>query len=531
MKMIESLAYTPTELSFGTSGLRTLVVDMTDLECYINTLGFLRFLADEERLRTGEAVYIAGDLRPSTPRIMAAVLAAVTAGGYLPVNCGKIPTPAVAYYAMQRHAPSIMVTGSHIPADRNGIKFNKRIGEVLKADEPAIQQAVAVVRRQVYDQAAVDSAFDSYGHLKAPPQLGPPLEEAEAQYVQRYLKVFPAASLSGKQLIVYQQSAVGRDILVALLQALGAEVIAIERSAVFIPIDTENITERERQRFKGFSRRYPQAFAIISADGDSDRPIVIDETGEFHRGDLVGCLTARYLGARFAAVPISSNDAVDQFCKANGMQLVHTKVGSPYVIAGMQAAAANQQPTVSWEVNGGFLTGSDISLQGRLITALPTRDAVLPIICTLLSAVERQLSVSAVFAGLPQRFTGGGLIDDVALELIQQFREQVSNVQFMQVNVQFMQVIATGVFRRSDLGEIAHVDTTDGLRLIFETGDIIHIRPSGNAPQFRVYSNASSSARAKQLAAEAVAPNGYITRLLETLTRSAVRGPTNDRAR
>jgi hypothetical protein len=41
------------------------------------------------------------------------------------VNCGFIPSPAVALYGITREIPSIMVTGSHIPDDRNGIKFNQ----------------------------------------------------------------------------------------------------------------------------------------------------------------------------------------------------------------------------------------------------------------------------------------------------------------------------------------------------------------------------------------------------------------------
>jgi phosphomannomutase len=75
--LLESLSYRPNELTFGTSGLRGLVTDMTDLECYINARGFLRSLAAEQGLESGSKVYVAGDLRDSTPRIMRAVATAV----------------------------------------------------------------------------------------------------------------------------------------------------------------------------------------------------------------------------------------------------------------------------------------------------------------------------------------------------------------------------------------------------------------------------------------------------------------------
>src|SRR6266496_2901749 len=125
----DSLGYEPAELKFGTSGLRGLVTDMTDLECYINTAGFLAFLAAGGEIQSGVPIYVAGDLRDSTPRIIAVVTQAILDGGYRPVNSGQIPTPAIAFYALEQKAPCIVVTGSHIPAERNGIKFYKSAGE------------------------------------------------------------------------------------------------------------------------------------------------------------------------------------------------------------------------------------------------------------------------------------------------------------------------------------------------------------------------------------------------------------------
>ena len=50
--------------------------------------------------------------------------------------------------------------------------------------------------------------------------------------------------------------------------------------------------------------------AIVSTDGDGDRPLVADETGRFLRGDLVGALTARFLGADAIVTPVTSNSAL-----------------------------------------------------------------------------------------------------------------------------------------------------------------------------------------------------------------------------
>ena len=122
-------------VGFGTSGARGLAEAMTDRVCYAYTVGFLQYLERAGQIRPGEVVAVAGDYRPSTPRIMAAGCRAASDLGYRPVNCGTVPTPALAAYAMAEGAAGLMVTGSHIPDDRNGIKFNKPAGEILKADE------------------------------------------------------------------------------------------------------------------------------------------------------------------------------------------------------------------------------------------------------------------------------------------------------------------------------------------------------------------------------------------------------------
>jgi len=129
-------------VAFGTSGARGLVVAMTDEVCYTYTLGFLQYLAQQGDTVRGGRVAVAGDLRASTPRIMRAVMKAIVDRGCVPVNAGRVPSPAVALYGFDEGIPSIMVTGSHIPDDRNGIKFNRPKSELLKSDEPGMKEQV-----------------------------------------------------------------------------------------------------------------------------------------------------------------------------------------------------------------------------------------------------------------------------------------------------------------------------------------------------------------------------------------------------
>jgi phosphomannomutase len=172
----------------------------------------------------------------------------------------------------------VMVSGSHIPFDRNGIKLNKTVGEVLKSDEPGIAREVERVRAEEYGRTADNSLFDVSGTLKRPPDLPPLDRAAEEAYVQRYVSGFTGGGLSGLRILVYQHSAVGRDILPRILGELGAEVIAAGRSETFVSIDTENITEEQLDRLEEFAVAAEASGrprdAIVSTDGDSVRPLV-----------------------------------------------------------------------------------------------------------------------------------------------------------------------------------------------------------------------------------------------------------------
>src|SRR5690349_1736401 len=183
-----------------------------------------------------------------------------------PVNSGAIPTPAVMHYAVARGKGSIMITGSHIPFDRNGYKTNTSRGELLKKHEKPIEERVAQVRAHLYEQDAVESLFDENGRFKTGHQeLPPETEDARSAYLERYLRFFEGRPLRGKRLVFYQHSAVGRDLVVEILRGLGAEVIPSGRSETFVPIDTENIEADQLNTIQELSDEAAQSFGRIDA--------------------------------------------------------------------------------------------------------------------------------------------------------------------------------------------------------------------------------------------------------------------------
>ena len=476
-------------VAFGTSGARGLATAMTDQVCYAYAQGFLQYLESTGEIkRAGERVAVGGDFRPSTSRVMEAVCRAAEDLGYKPVNCGKVPSPAVALYGLENKIPAIMVTGSHIPDDRNGIKFNKCAGEVLKSDEKGMSS-------QVVDLD--DARFNADGNFAKPRPAHDVAPVAGENYVMRYLNYFASDALSGVRVGVYQHSAVGRDVLVKILSHLGAEVTPLARSDTFIPVDTEAIRPEDVQLAADWGKS-GKFDAIVSADGDSDRPLISDEHGNWLRGDIAGILCAKFLEADSISTPVSCNTAVEKSGWFPNIR--RTRIGSPYVVVSMmEATAAGAKRVVGYEANGGFLLNSDITANGKKLRALPTRDAVIVMLGILLLARAQRKTVAELAATLPARFTASDRIKNFATE-----KSQAILATFNSGSEAADKAAIEKMFGGIS-GHVAALNRTDGLRIIFANEEVIHLRPSGNAPEFRCYAEAKTDERAREITAHALA--------------------------
>jgi len=209
------------------------------------------------------------------------------------------------------------------------------------------------------------------------------------------------------------------------------------------------------------------------------------------RGDVAGILTAKYLGATFVATPVSCNTAVEK-CGAF-KRVARTKIGSPYVIEAMNSALGGSEKVVGYEANGGFLTSTDFTINGRL-PALPTRDALLVHLAVLLSARNQKITISKLLAGLPQRFT--------ASDRLEEFPTELSKKRIAALVEGGPSAIAQAF---PDFGAVKDTSTVDGLRITFASDEIVHLRPSGNAPELRCYTEASTEERAQELNAQVLA--------------------------
>ena len=299
-----------------------------------------------------------------------------------------------------------------------GYKTNSSRGELLKEQEAPINEQVSEVRERLYQEPREQSLFNERGMFKRGHQELPAEHtEARTAYIERFTGFFAGSSLQGKRILVYQHSAVGRDLLVEVLERLGATVVTGGRSDTFVPIDTENIDAGQLaviQKLADEAAAGCALHAVVSTDGDSDRPLVlgIDPVAGkvmFFGGDLVGMVVAAYLQADAVVVPISCNDAIDRGDLAPVLE-PKTRIGSPFVIAGMEAALAKGKKRVcGWEPNGGFLTGSPFTRGGATLQTRcsPATPACPSWVCSLRPSKPACLSLTYLpgcpngLAGLP----------------------------------------------------------------------------------------------------------------------------------
>lgn len=468
-------------VAFGTSGVRGLVENLTSDLCYAYTMAFIQSICSQSstnnEIPPSRRIAVGIDLRPSSPAIAKACIQAIEDAGYQAVYCGSIPTPALAFYAISNFMPSIMITGSHIPFDRNGIKFYRAEGEISKVDEQAILTEEVELPENLL--AKIESA-----------KLPDVQTEAILSFQARYLSLFAQVSsgLKGMRIGFYQHSSVARDALTSVLEQLGAEVVPLERTETFVPIDTEAVSAEDKK--KGLVWAKEGFDALISTDGDGDRPLIGDEKGHWLRGDIVGILCAEYLQASHVVTPVNSNTALES---SPIKETIRTKIGSPYVIAGMELLPKNESTkVVGYEANGGFLLGSDMLWGEQGLTALPTRDSFLPILLLLVEANRKKVKLSQLSQHLPPRFTASDRLkeypSELSAQLLNNLKASISE-----------QELLIGEIADSNIPRVSQINELDGLRMVLDNDEIVHLRPSGNAPELRCYAEADTSVRAEKI--------------------------------
>lgn len=289
----------------------------------------------------GPRICVAGDTRPSTPELRAAVVAGIVAAGGEALLLGTVPTPALSAAIGERGADGgIMVTASHNPAEDNGVKALGRDGRKLgRTQLAAIEAAMAApVERPGGKERALGGAGLSY--------------------VRAVLGALPEGAWLRQSLIVLDAAGgAATEWAPDVLSALGAMVLPL-----FSPRINENCGANHPQRLAAEVRAVG-ASAGIALDGDGDRGVLVGAAGEIYDGDGLLWLLRQ---PPVVVGTIMTNAGLERALFKEGIALHRTAVGDANVDAGMRRVHA----AVGGEPSGHMLFADGLPTADGLLSCL-----------------------------------------------------------------------------------------------------------------------------------------------------------------
>lgn len=312
-------------------------------------------------------VVIAKDTRLSGYMIENALTSGFLSVGVDVLLVGPMPTPAVAFLTKAMRADlGVMISASHNPYQDNGLKLFGPDGYKL-SDEAELK----IESFMDNDPASMFANPEKIGRAKR-------LDDAPGRYIEFVKSTFPKnLRLDGLKIVIDCANGAGYQVGPIILYELGAEVIPMAVSPNGTNINKE------------CGSTHPKALAAqvvmegahigIALDGDADRLVVVDETGEIIDGDQLMALIATHahkhgtLKANGIAATLMSNLGLEQFLASKKLKLHRTKVGDRYVMEAMRKQGFN----IGGEPSGHLILGDHSTTGDALVAALQVLAALL----------------------------------------------------------------------------------------------------------------------------------------------------------
>lgn len=430
---------------FGTSGIRGDAEKIfTKQFCYDIGKTFVEFLKRNNLLAP---IAIGIDPRTSSPRIKKDLIAGLSQGGVEIFDEGITPIPSVNWLIKTTSVKSaVMVTGSHIAPELNGVKFYAHDEEISEEDERQIENIYFSLKEKEEFKQALEPSV---------------LEDRARQLYSEMLFGIVKKELPKWKVTVDCANGSQSVVIPALLERLGFEVVKVncDPQADFIARDTDTDDKAQIEEIKETVVKESCDFGI-AYDGDGDRVVFIDEKGNFIQGEYSCSLIAKNSAGENIVTAISASQVVDKI----GKKVYRTKVGSPFIIGKMKEVGA----TFGFEPNGGAVSGE----------VMYTRDGGTTTVKMLNLLSKSSRTLSQLVATLPKFY-----MFRTKVEYKWELKDTIINA-------------AREKFKGIKIEEL------DGLKIWINENSWILFRSSANAPEFRVFAESASAETAKKLLAD-----------------------------
>jgi phosphoglucosamine mutase len=402
---------------FGTDGIRGVAGDLLTPEFAVQ-VGRAAAVVLAEKAGPHPLFVIGRDTRLSGPMLEAGLTAGLTSGGARVEIAGVLPTPGLAGLVLRRGADAgIVISASHNPFDDNGIKFFSSAGLKLSDEEEAeIEQHIR--HHDLRSLAGADFGCSE------------PLQGAVEDYVADVAARIPL-DLSGMRIAVdCAHGAMHRAAPLALEQS-GAQI-----TVLFDEPDGTNINAGCGSTHIGALQETVAADGFdlgLAFDGDGDRVLAVDASGELVDGDFIIAILAKHLKAQgklrgdTVVTTVMTNLGFHQAMEREGIEVLVTPVGDRYVVAEMLKG----DYLLGGEQSGHIInrdvctTGDGLATALLLLQALRQMDVPLAEAATVMQRLPQRLvnvrvrdlgelgAATAVWAAVDEetrRLEGGGRV-------------------------------------------------------------------------------------------------------------------------
>lgn len=309
---------------FGTDGIRGKIGKFPMTPDFVLKLGWAagKVLADNGH----PLVLIGKDTRISGYMLESALQAGLVAAGVNIRLLGPMPTPAVAYLTRAfRASAGIVISASHNPYDDNGLKFFSSDGTKLP---DSVEEEIEVWLERDFKTVSSD-------------RLGKVVraKDAAGRYIEFCKRGLPNdVSLKGLRLVVDCANGATYHVAPDVFRELGAEVIPLGNDPDGININ-DSCGATHVDGLQDAVMRY-RADVGVALDGDGDRLIMVDHTGEPVDGDeILGIIASHRIaqGQLQGGVvgTLMSNLGLEKYVQSLGVPFYRAKVGDRYVIEQM----------------------------------------------------------------------------------------------------------------------------------------------------------------------------------------------------
>jgi phosphoglucosamine mutase len=268
------------------------------------------------------------DTRDSGARIERALVAGLSAAGVDVVSLGVAPTPAVAWVGAQRGLPGAVISASHNAWTDNGIKFFAAGGRKLAdAVESRLQAELDAILGDDVESAAASTVGTDVDVLRD--------ETAVAGWCDAVVASCPV-DVSALRVVIDCANGASSSVAPAILRSLGLDPVVLHASP-----DGRNINAACGSTHPDDLRRAVVEVGAdvgLAFDGDADRLLAVDETGELVDGDQLLAMFAADLRARGVlrgdrlVVTVMSNLGLRLRMDGLGITVIETPVGDRHVL-------------------------------------------------------------------------------------------------------------------------------------------------------------------------------------------------------